>query len=161
VSPLQTMRVVFAAFVASVAVLGVVVVVLAAAGGVSGSLSVVVAVVVVAAVGLVTPPVARTATPDPDCSTVASLRRTYSSRFFLRLALADAPAVAGLVGFLLSGVPFVYAVGLGFTVLELGRLAPTRRRLEDEEAELARRGCLHPLLQALTAPPPGEVPRPE
>jgi hypothetical protein len=160
VSPLQTMRVVFAAFVASVAVLGVVVVVLAAAGDVPGTVPVGIALVVVAAVGFVAPPLARIATPDPDCTTVASLRRTYSSRFFLRLALADAPAVAGLGGFLLSAQPFVYAVGLGFTVLELGRLAPTRGRLEDEGTELAHRGCMHPLLQALTAPPPGEPPRP-
>jgi hypothetical protein len=76
-----------------------------------------------------------------DCSDEAALLVGYRTRFFLRVAVAEAPALVGFVGSFLSGEAWMYPLGALFAAVGFVRLAPTRRNLERDQEELNQRGC--------------------
>jgi hypothetical protein len=67
-----------------------------------------------------------------DCTDPGALLATYWTRFFLRIAFADA---AALVGFVLADSWWLYPLGAAFAFVGFVRLAPTERNLQrDQEA---------------------------
>lgn len=92
-----------------------------------------------------------------DCTSPGSLAASYRTRFFLRLAFAEAAALIGFVLNILFGPWWVYFVAATFTVIGFARLAPTRRHLEQDQEELSRNGCLLSLSDALRSAPPSSA----
>jgi hypothetical protein len=94
-----------------------------------------------------------------DCASDAALAGSYRTRFFVRVAFADVPA---LVGFAVSAPtlnPAMYPLGLAFTAIGFARLAPTAGRLATDQRELDRSGCGRSLVRALRfGGPPGPPP---
>lgn len=86
-----------------------------------------------------------------DGSSPGALIGSYRTRFFLRVAFAEASALAGFVGFILTGHEWVYAAGLVVALVGFARLAPTRRHLERDQVDLNRRGWSRDLIADFTA----------
>ncbi len=92
-----------------------------------------------------------------DGSSLSALADSYRKAFFLQVAAANAASLVAFVGFIVSGVGWLYLIGLVVTWGQLVLVAPTARHLEQAQAELRRRGSRLRLLDALALPPP---PRP-
>ena len=88
-----------------------------------------------------------------DCSSDETLAASYQTRFFLRVAFAESAALGGFALSIALGPGWVYFLGLGFAAVGMFRLAPTHRRLEAEQSELAANGCHRSLSRALSAQP--------
>ncbi|MCB1002621.1 MAG: hypothetical protein KDB35_00385 [Acidimicrobiales bacterium] len=86
-----------------------------------------------------------------DCASDASLAATYRTRFFLRVAAAQAPALFGFVGFFLTAW-WLYPLGLAFALVGFARLAPTVRHLAADQEVLLASGCNRDLVHALRHP---------
>lgn len=78
-----------------------------------------------------------------------SLKSSYTTRFFLRLAFSDAAALVGFMLDIAMGPWWVYFVGAGFAAVGLSQLSPTRRHLAQDQDELALHGCTRSLTEAL------------
>lgn len=92
-----------------------------------------------------------------DCTSDGSLVDSYRTRFFLRVAIAEIPALAAF-GLSVGAAPWwVYFVGLPFSAFSLVRLAPTARNVERDEQLLRARGCHRPLGQLLGVEQPGLI----
>ncbi len=85
-----------------------------------------------------------------DCSSDASLAASYQTRFFLRVAFAQSAALGGFALSMALGPWWVNLIGLGFAAVGMFRLAPTRRRLEVEQAEFTAKGCHRSLSRTLS-----------
>ena len=85
-----------------------------------------------------------------DCSSDASLAASYQTRFFLRVAFAQSAALGGFALSIALGPWWVYLIGLGFAAIGMFKVAPTRPRLEVEQAELTANGCHRSLSRALS-----------
>ena len=85
----------------------------------------------------------------------AGLAKTYTQRFFLRLAAAEAAALAGFVAFVLTGSGWMYLLGGLFTAIGFPLPAPTTRHLQEDEERLRDSGCARSLVDALRRNPPG------
>lgn len=151
---LLVLRGLFLSFCAAVVLVGVVVVILSAGEGLDGSADGTTVGIGVALAGLVL--LVASAWRRPlDGSSDAALAESYRRRFFLRMALAEAAALLGFAGFILSGNPAVYALGAAFTAIGFVLMAPTAGNLaRDEEAVRARSGTGHSIVRALRATPP-------
>ena len=144
---LVTLRYVFAAFVVAVLVIAAPAVILRdrAVGVTSPALSVlIIAVAGVAALGA-----QRLIAPRLDCTTEETLAATYRSRFFLRLALAESPALIAFAVAISLGPWWVYFVGLAFALVGLWYAAPTKGRLNHDQRQLDNGGCAHRLVPAI------------
>src|SRR5690606_22330902 len=86
-----------------------------------------------------------------DCSSDPALANSYSSRFFVRLALAETPGLLGFAGYVAVGRVELYLVGAAFALVGLSRAAPTVRRLAAETERLRGEGCGRDLRRALRA----------
>lgn len=87
--------------------------------------------------------------PPLRCDDDAALAESYRSRFFLRVAFAQSPALVGFVGFFLTYAWWPYPVGLAIAAIGLRRAAPTPAALVAEQDELALHGCPRSLVGAL------------
>jgi hypothetical protein len=108
-----------------------------------------VAAVVVFALGLSGVVLSWRLKPELPGDDLGQLLGAYRTRFFLRLAMAEAGAVMGFVGFFLTQNPLVYFVGLIPAALGFAMLAPTRANLEREDQAMAARGCRYTIYRAL------------
>jgi hypothetical protein len=91
-----------------------------------------------------------------DCTDPKALARSYvSRRLFTRLALGEAAALVGFLGFLLTTAPWLYVVGGMFTAVGFARTAPTRAELRAEQEQLVDAGCSQSLTEALMQYKPG------
>jgi hypothetical protein len=89
-----------------------------------------------------------------DCSSDASLARTYVARFMLRLAFANLCLLIGIFGALAANEWWIVLLGAAVTAAGLARLAPTDEHVRAEQAELDASGCQRDLVTALAALPP-------
>ncbi len=110
------------------------------------------AVALVAAVGLVGLLAARFVPVVLDCADELALARSWRSRFFARTSAATLPALAGLLGWVLSGVPALYAFGLTFTAVGFAWSGPFHATLVRDQEQLAREACAIALVPALRRP---------
>ena len=147
---LVALRTVFMAFAAGLAGVTVVVAVLSLTAGFESSVPTLPAAAVVALVGLAGIAAERMASKPLDCTSDESLAAGYRARFFVRMALAEAAALAGFVAFVLTASPVPYAVGLAFAVLGFARAAPSAAHVESDEQALAASGCGRSLRTALS-----------
>ena len=90
-----------------------------------------------------------------DCSSDQRLAGTYRTRFFLRLAFANAAALLGFVGFMESNNGWFYALGVAFAAIGFYRVAPSAANLAKDQQALSDASCSRSLIAALaTLPPP-------
>jgi hypothetical protein len=73
------------------------------------------------------------------------LVEAYRARFFLRAAMANAPALFGFVSVFLTGSLLPYLAGLVPAAVGFARNAPSRAHLQQEDEKLRARGCAHSL----------------
>lgn len=102
------------------------------------------------------------ASPPLNCSSPETLLGSYRIRFFLRLAFAEAAALVGFVAVILTGEWWLYLLGAAFTLIGFVRLAPTEKRLLQDQETLNSQGCglsLHGLMIS-SMPAPGRPPQP-
>ncbi len=151
---LVLLRGIFLSFTTALLLVGVVVVVLESADGLGGTVSDTPATVGVALIGLASLAGSRLERPLP-CEDDAGLARSYTQRFFLRLASAEAAALAGFVAFVLTGSGWMYPLGGLFTAIGFAQVAPTTRHLGEDEERLRASGCARSLVDAVRRNPPG------
>ena len=149
--PLLELRLVLLTFVAAIFSIGVVAFFL---GNMSeGAESTGLSVAIVVAVGC-TSLLAQRVVPRPlDCTSLESLASSYRTRFFLRLAISEAAALAGFCLDVALGPWWVYFVGAGFALIGFSQLAPTVRHLIQDQDSLSLNGCPRSLVEALRLPP--------
>ncbi|HEY8093578.1 MAG TPA: hypothetical protein VID93_07330, partial [Acidimicrobiales bacterium] len=75
------------------------------------------------------------------------------NRFFLGVALAEIGALVGFVGFITTGKPALYPLGVTFTAIGFVRVAPTASHLDRDQRSLSERGIRLNLLAALNTSP--------
>ncbi|HEX4980424.1 MAG TPA: hypothetical protein VFV63_01950, partial [Ilumatobacteraceae bacterium] len=93
--------------------------------------------------------------PGLDCTNQETLATSYTTRFFLRIAVSDATALTGFVGFILSGNPATYPIGLIFTAIGFTIIAPTAANLARDQMRLSLGGCGRNLVADLRRGPSG------
>jgi len=147
---LIALRYLFLAFCSALLLIGVVVGFLASdtdrfAGGPS-AWAVAAGVALVGALGLL---FVRFVPVRLDCADELALARSWRSRFFARMAGAEASAFAGFVGFALTGAPALYPLGLSFTAVGFALAGPFRANLIRDQEQLALDGCPISLVPAL------------
>jgi O-antigen/teichoic acid export membrane protein len=146
-TPLSALRILFFAFSMAIALISVVVIPFLAAGmETEDALDPVVPSVAVGVLGFVLFAVSRA------FSRAERFVSVYRSQFMLRIALAEMSTLVGFVVFFPTASVIPYAVGVAWTALGFFLLAPTRRRLERLQDEIALQGCPHQLLDALQNP---------
>jgi hypothetical protein len=152
---LVALRVMFMTFTGGRACIGVVVAALAPTWRLDTSvLATGVGALAVAVVGLAERVGSRLLSRPLDHSSPEALAGGYRTRFFLRLAFADASATVGFAGFVLTANPALHALAVGFAAVRFARLAPSARNLAEDQAELQMAGCSQSLVAALRAGSP-------
>jgi hypothetical protein len=153
-SPLQVLRLLLVSFSTALALIGVAAAFFASGGDAddpvvepSAAVAGIVALGVVSLLGV------RLVEPALDCTTDDSLTASYRTRFFLRIASAEAVALVGFVAVVVTGAAWLYLVGIAFTALGFLRLAPSPRNLERDQDTLNERGCGRSLAAVLGARP--------
>ena len=145
---LTALRSLVLTFVLTLGLVGIVVGFLAG-GDTRSSMSRQAGAFLVSAVGAVTVLLVRFVPRPLDCRSDASLADSYRSRFFLRLAFAQAAALCGFVAFFLTANPAMYPLGLVFSAAGFVSLAPTAAHLNADQQELNRAGCGRSLVLAV------------
>jgi hypothetical protein len=84
--------------------------------------------------------------------TPVALAAEHRQRFFLGIALAESPALFGLVGLFLTGARWVLLAGGAVSLALLAVHAPTRRSVAREDERLRAAGKPVTLSEALTGP---------
>ncbi len=155
IEPLAGLRSIFVAFSVALLLVGVVVVILWGASDLGeDGLSPTAVGVAVGAIGVATLAAPKVADRPLDCADDQSLVRSYTTRFFLRVAFGESAALVGFVGFILCGNPLVYFVGLALTAVGFWQAAPTARNLAEDQERLRAAGCGRSLVVALRTAPP-------
>jgi hypothetical protein len=107
-------------------------------------------VIVLAGIALVSTVGDRLVERPLDTTSEASLAQTYRSRFFLRIAFAEAVALFGFVFSFIGGPRWIYYPAAVFTLVVFWtRIAPTRGALAREQSQLRAFGCRWSLVTAL------------
>lgn len=145
---LTPLRSLFLTYALTLGLIGVVVGFLAA-GGTRSNMSAQAGALLVAAVGTVSVLLVGFVPRPLDCRSNASLAASYRSRFFLRLAFAQAAALSGFVAFFLTANPAMYPLGLVFSAVGFASLAPTAAHLHVDQQQLDMAGCGRSLVPAL------------
>lgn len=151
VNALEMLRQLFTAFASALLLIGLVVLFLASGGTNENSMSAGVVAVGVAGYGVVSLFLPRLFERPLDCADTKALVVSYRTRFFLRIAFADAAALVGFVGFFLADRWWLYAVGAAFALVGFLRLAPTQGNLRRDQEDLNRSGCGQSLIHVLTS----------
>ena len=146
---LIVMRQAWCAFVGGITVVGVVVVVLRLSGGFEAAIDGSTAALAVAVIGVLAQLFASRGLPPLTGDNERAVATRFQRSFFLRIALAEAPALVGFVAFILSGNAAVYFVGYTISAFGLVRCAPTAARLEATQQRLEASGSGVNLLAAL------------
>jgi len=81
-----------------------------------------------------------------------ALMRSYFLSYLLRVGFVDLPVCVGGSAWVLTGEPFVYAVGIPFTLLAAARAAPTRQRIAIDQQEVDEKGSSLSLAELLDRP---------
>lgn len=154
---LSVLRLILCAVTFGVLALVAVVAVLEASDGADGSASIdagaaVVGVIVVGVAALAIGEVI--GRRQLDCSTDAALANSYSSRFFLRMAVAELPSLIGLAAYFMSRSVEPFAIGVLFSLVALQRSAPTVKRVAAETDRLQTGGCGRNLVLVLRSAAP-------
>jgi hypothetical protein len=93
--------------------------------------------------------------PDPALlNSAESVANSFRSLSFIRLALAASPALYGIVGTQLTGVPEVGFVGAGVSVVLIAVYGPTRSRVDEIQERLRASGSSISLRAALSETAP-------
>ena len=92
-----------------------------------------------------------------DGSTPEQLLGSWRTRFFLRMALSEAAALLGFVGFVLTYSLWPWLAGLGISAIGFALLAPTARQIQADQEHLAEQGCAFSLLAAVHPPASGDT----
>jgi hypothetical protein len=149
VTGLTMVRTVFATFAWSLVMIGLVSLILAGSLDTvlePGPTAVGVAVVgVLSLLGTHRLPVRLDGTSEPALAT------SYRTRFFLRIAVAEAAALVGFLGFILTARPWVYAIGAAFAGLGFVTAAPGARNLDRDQQDLMASGSTLSLRGLLTS----------
>lgn len=151
---LSRLRLLYASFVSAIVAIGVVVLILDGVIEDSDTVPDAAAIGVIVLFGvvcLVAPPLVER---PLDCTDDRSLVAGYTTRFFLRLAFGETPALVAFVVFVLTGRAWLYLVGLPFTAIGFLRAAPSGRNLDRDEEALVAAGCGRSLRAALGTVPP-------
>lgn len=148
-------RRIWAAFCVAVVLIGVVILILHSEGGLKRTgISVDVVAVGLALIGILSLVGGRVWVPQLDGSDSGSVVQSYHSRFFARLAWAEAPALLAFGGFLLlGGEPWVYLIGLTASLAGFGLAAPTPASLRRDQEKLDASGKTLNLLETLGGSP--------
>lgn len=93
-----------------------------------------------------------------DCQETAGLVSSYVQLMFLRIAVAQAPALFGFVGAFLVGGIWPYLLGLGFSAVGYTAAAPTASDIRRHDQELVAGGCPHSLRTGLYSQHPPSSP---
>ncbi len=153
---LTLLRTMFVAFCNAIVLIGVVVVILHGLDDEFGKVAVAPVLVTVVLVGIVGQLTFSLVRRPLDCTDSGALARSYvTRRVFARLALSEAAALVGFLGFLLTSAPLLYPVGAVFTAIGFARVAPTRAALRSEQDQLVSAGCNQSLTEALMQNKPG------
>lgn len=88
-----------------------------------------------------------------DLTSAAALASSYRTRFFLRMALGETPALLGFVGFFVYDW-WLYPLGLAFTAVGFAYAAPSVRNLAADQERINAQGSSLRIVPALrgTAP---------
>lgn len=86
-----------------------------------------------------------------DGSSLGRLEETWRTRFFVRIAFGEAPALAGFAGALLAGSTSPYILSAAATAVMFARAAPSARNIAKDQEGLNDRGCSLSLLTVLAA----------
>lgn len=78
-----------------------------------------------------------------------ALVSSYRTRLFVRLAMAEATALAGVVATFVTGHGWLYLVGLAASAPVYRRAAPSRPNLVHDQAQLQESACGRDLTAAL------------
>jgi hypothetical protein len=159
-STLVTLRSLWVAFTASVGLVGVVVIILVVFAGFGTEpdagprpVGLGVAITIIGAVvSLGAGEWLRRRPLDP--ASLPALAESYRKAFFLQVATAEAAGLLAFIGFIVSGVGWLYLIGLVTAWAQLALIAPTAGHLARAQGELRRRGSRLRLLDALALPPP-------
>ena len=149
---LAALQRVWAAFCVAVVLIGVVVITLDTHGGLTRTdTSAGIVGLGVVVTGILSLVGGRIWVPRLNGTDRASLVKSYQSRFFARVAWAEAPALVAFGGFLLlGGEAWVYAVGLAGSLADFALAAPTRPSLRRDQEKLEACGTKLDLLETLT-----------
>jgi hypothetical protein len=80
------------------------------------------------------------------------LAASYRALFFIGLGYAQSAAYLGFVGVFLTDSLWVYVLGMGFGLLGLALLAPTRADITRRQQQIASLDSTKSLLEALVVP---------
>lgn len=150
-SALVATRAAFLGFSLALVGFGVILAFLDSGSGVKGTTPSGPAAAVIVVVGLLSFAERRIEQPL-SCESDAKLAGTYRTRFFLRVAFAEAVALFGFVAVFLTGVFWLYPLAVVFTAVGFARLAPTAGNLTKDQQELYAAGCGRSLVAALATP---------
>ena len=151
-SMLAVLRSLFVSFCASLVMIGFVVLFLATDASGAASLSGAAACGIVALIGIAITIGLTFFMPTLSCGSPGQVLGQYRSRFFLRVAFAQAGALIGFGAFFLSGNPVAFFVGLPIALFNLIRFAPTTANIVSEDRRLAAQGCDCSLATLFTQP---------
>lgn len=149
VEGLTALRQVFVSFACAIGLIGAVVAVLEANGEGIGSVPEPPVAVAVLLVGAASLGARRVLLRPLPCGSEAALATGYRQRFFLQIAVAEAAALVGFTGYILSSAGWIYPLGAFFTLIGFARLAPTARHLQQDQDDLRNQGCELSLVSAL------------
>lgn len=144
-----TLRAIFVAFGAGLVIVGVVVVLLTSVDDKSSGVDPGAASTLVGGAGALSAIASAGAGQPLTWATPRDLARSYRSRLFLRLGVAQAATAVGFYAVLLSGSPVPYVVGAVWAAVAGTRLAPTRANLARVQNELDHQGCPYRLVDVL------------
>ncbi len=146
---------IWAAFCVAVMLIGVVVLILHNEGGLSRTgVSAEVVAVAVTLIGILSLLGGRVWVPRLNGSDPGGVVQSYQSRFFARVAWAEAPALLAFGGFLLlGGEPWVYLIGLTASLVGFALAAPTPASLRRDQEQLDASGNTLDLRESLGGSP--------
>ena len=150
VTTLRTIRQVFIGFVMMVALGGPILLWVTLTSRNTPSMRAVEGLILLAAVIAVA---GRLLEPELSCASEATLAASYSTRFFLRMAFANAPVLLMFVIGTVSGATVTFAFAALFAIVGYAHAIPSAGRLTREDAALSERGCRWSLVRSLQMRP--------
>jgi hypothetical protein len=88
-----------------------------------------------------------------DASDQSTLVASYAAQYFVGMAFAQLPVIAGFVGATVTGHGWMYGLGLAFAVVGFTLVAPTNGRIRRRDEQLVAAGSAFRLSEALQTPP--------
>ncbi len=148
------LRRIFVTFSVALPLIGVVVLFVWLAGDLGTDLSTAGFTIALVVLGMLALALTKLVDGRLDCSGDEALAVSYQRRFFAQVAFAEAAALGGFVGFILTGNPLLYVLGLAFTAVGFWKAAPTAANLARDQDRLRAEGCGRSLIAALRTPTP-------